>query len=145
MKKKVKVVLDTGSKQNLISPKLSAKLNLEFYQNKEVVSLTTANGSELNSDKHAKALIKFTENSHCFYKADILIAENVPEYVLLGENFLNMHNVIINYKEYTVTIDGKTSLSEQNLSTKSQTLRGISLTELVFSPLNQKYLKKSKN
>eukprot|EP00477_Mikrocytos_mackini_P002884 GAHX01003403.1.p1 GENE.GAHX01003403.1~~GAHX01003403.1.p1 ORF type:complete len:148 (-),score=15.55 GAHX01003403.1:291-734(-) len=72
-----------------------------------MTSATSADKRELNIKGSVKPSFTILDDNSTEYHSEILVVENLNYPVILGTRFLNENEAKLNFKEGTITIDGK--------------------------------------
>ena len=107
-KNKVNFIMDTGSNTNVISKKLVDKLNIESKYSSCYTNITLGNGKEIKIIGKGVCYINIYKIPSVNYKIELSIIESEIDEIILGVNFMEKENVIINFKDYLIEVDNKT-------------------------------------
>lgn len=97
------VLLDTGSNRSYINATTAVELNFKIY-NIKPFGVTFGNGTTFNVSKQTK--IKFKPvNSQREFDVRCNVVEDLTKRIILGNDFLERNNSIINFRDKVVTTD----------------------------------------
>ena len=101
----IRILIDSGSVQNLISLKLVQRLNLEVQPllSGDLRWLFAAEGSRLKVNSFVEVNFNF---SGLIIACRLLVIHNLSESVLVGTDFLKEKRVILDYPTGSATIFG---------------------------------------
>lgn len=98
-------LIDTGASENFIAKHLIEKLKLDV-EKMEPKEIELANLSKITINKRVKIEFKISNVNDTTYKIPTLIMDESGYDLILGNEFLKTFNIIINYREATLNIDG---------------------------------------
>jgi hypothetical protein len=99
-------MIDTGSAFNYNKEEVTTKTGIQPIPT-EVHQTCMANGENVQSDKKILTNILFQGDTNVEYKCELRLLKNLATEVILGIEFLERNNTIIDLKEGVITIYGK--------------------------------------
>lgn len=102
----VQIIIDTGSAYNYINKAIVRKLNLmtEEIENKTMIM---ANGDMAKCNEQTKIELMLSNDKNVIHLCNTRIMDSLTTDIILGMEFLENNNAIIDLKDGIITIDGR--------------------------------------
>ncbi|KAG0437692.1 hypothetical protein DMUE_3543 [Dictyocoela muelleri] len=101
-----KCIINTGSTYNLIKRSLIDK-DRTLDDTDQEIKLETVNGIEINATKCITFELMLQGDTSYTYKVKSLVLDNIQPDIILGIPFLQENDAKIDFRNNTITLDGK--------------------------------------
>jgi predicted aspartyl protease len=112
--KTIPTMIDTGSAYSYIKDEVVNELKLTPVNTKNHEA-TVANGTTVVSNQSVVLNFSIQNDKNLEYRNEFKIIDSLAAEMILGTDFLEMNNAIIDFKESVLTIDGRQYELERNL------------------------------
>lgn len=101
----LEALLDSGSSKSLINSEICKSIpNLTLEKNDTQAQVFSANNQRMSIRGEAKIGISMAANPYVSFSINCLVTENLSHSLILGRDFLETQEVILNFRENTISI-----------------------------------------
>ncbi|KAG0435975.1 hypothetical protein DMUE_4448 [Dictyocoela muelleri] len=104
---KIPGLIDTGASHNFMPRSIFEKLNLRSENIERHIEVETASGERLRCIEKTVAEFSLNGDQNCRYRSNFNILDTKSENLILGMQFLQENDAIINLKENYINLDSK--------------------------------------